>query len=118
MLATFTLLLLFQLVGEVLVLAGDLPVPGPVVGMVLLFVALALRGGPTAAQRGHAQGLLQHLALLFVPAGTGVMLHLQRLADEGVPLSLALALSTLITLALTALVLRVLTRRHPIEDGQ
>lgn len=118
MLATFTLLLLFQLVGEVLVLASDLPVPGPVLGMLLLFVALALRGGPSAAQRGHAQGLLQHLALLFVPAGTGVMLHLQRLADEGVPLTLALVLSTLITLAVTALLLRVLTRRQRMEGGQ
>ncbi len=118
MLATFTLLLLFQLVGEVIVLAGALPVPGPVVGMLLLFMALALRGGPSAAQRGHAQGLLQHLALLFVPAGTGVMLHLQRLADEGTPLTLALVLSTLITLAVTALLLQALTRRHGMKDGQ
>lgn len=117
MLATFTLLL-FQFVGEVIVLAGALSVPGPVVGMLLLFVALALRGGPSAAQRSHAQGLLQHLALLFVPAGTGVMLHLQRLTDEGVPLILALVLSTLITLAVTALLLRALTRRHGMEDGQ
>ncbi|MDH4174482.1 MAG: CidA/LrgA family protein, partial [Betaproteobacteria bacterium] len=44
MLGAFTLLLVYQLVGEVLVLVTGLPVPGPVVGMLLLFLSLAARG--------------------------------------------------------------------------
>jgi holin-like protein len=76
MLNALTLILLvFQLIGEVLAQLFALPVPGPVIGMALLFVALALRGGPSVELRDTAQNLLQHLSLLFVPAGVGVMLH-------------------------------------------
>jgi holin-like protein len=45
--------------------------------------------------RGTANGLLQHLSLLFVPAGTGVMLHFHRMADEWLALLLSLLGSTL-----------------------
>jgi holin-like protein len=106
MLAALTLLLLFQLAGEAIVLYFALPVPGPVVGMGLLFAAQALRGGVSDGLRGTAQNLLQHLSLLFVPAGVGVMLHWQRLADEWLPLVAALLASTFVTIAVTALVLR------------
>jgi holin-like protein len=110
MLAAITLLLLFQLAGEAITLFFALPVPGPVIGMGLLFVALALRGGPSTELRGTAQNLLQHLSLLFVPAGVGVMLYLQRLADEWLPIAVALVVSTFAAIIVTTLVLRALHR--------
>lgn len=113
MLNAITLLLLFQLAGEALALFFSLPIPGPVIGMGLLFATLALRGGPSPALRNTAQKLLQHLSLLFVPAGVGVMLHAQRLADEWLPIVVALVASTFVTVAVTALVLRFL---HVHED--
>ena len=115
MLGAITLLLVFQLLGEVIVLALDLPVPGPVVGMLLLFVSLALRGGAAAPLRDTANGLLSHLSLLFVPAGVGVMVHFARLGDEWLPIAAALAGSTVITIAVTALVMRALLRIR--KDG-
>lgn len=108
MLKAITLLLLFQLAGEAVALFFALPVPGPVIGMGLLFAALALSRGPSAELRGTAQNLLQHLSLLFVPAGVGVMLHLQRMADEWLPIVVALVLSTFLAIAATAVVLRLL----------
>ena len=113
MLQTFAILLTFQSVGELLTYSLHLPVPGPVIGMALLFAALAWRGGPPAALRETAQNLLQHLSLLFVPAGVGVMLHFQRMADEWLPIVIALFASTFITIAVTALVLRALARNEP-----
>jgi holin-like protein len=106
MLRALTGLLLFQLAGEVLARWLGLAVPGPVIGMALLLGVLALRRGPGAELRGTAQTLLQHLSLLFVPAGTGVLVHTQRVAADWVPLTVALVLSTVIGLAVTALVLR------------
>lgn len=111
MIGAITLLLVFQLLGEVLSRALALPIPGPVIGMALLFAALAWRGGPSTGLRDTAQGLLQHLSLLFVPAGTGIMLHYQRLSDEWLPLVVSLVLSTALTIGITALVLRLLIRR-------
>lgn len=119
MIGALTLLLVFQLAGEVLARALALPVPGPVIGMGLLFLALVLRHGPDPELRNTAGGLLQHLSLLFVPAGTGVMLHLQRLADEWLPLTVALVVSTLASIAVAALVLRALAgkARHGREGS-
>lgn len=115
MLAALTLLLLFQLAGEAIALFFALPVPGPVIGMGLLFTALALRGGVAPDLRQTAQNLLQHLSLLFVPAGVGVMLHVERIASEWLPIVVALIVSTFAAIAVTALVLRVL---HVHEDAQ
>ena len=91
-------------------------VPGPVIGMALLFAALALRGGPAPALRETCQNLLQHLSLLFVPAGVGVMLHFGRIGGEWLPLAASLVGSTLLAIAVTALVLRALMRRAQVGE--
>lgn len=112
MLAALTQLLLFQLIGEVLARWLDLPVPGPVIGMLLLFVTLVLGDGPSHELQSTSQGLLQHLSLLFVPAGTGVMVHFHRIESEWLPIVLSLIASTLLTLAITALVMKTLAARR------
>ena len=113
MLAAMTVLLVYQLVGEVVVIALRLPVPGPVVGMALLFVTLIARGGVAEDLRQTATGLLRHLSLLFVPAGVGVTAHLSRLTHEWLPITISLVLSTLATVAVTAIVMRALLARRP-----
>jgi holin-like protein len=55
--------------------------------------------------------LLTHLSLLFVPVGVGVMTHLELVATYGLRLGVALLLSTLIGLAVSAIVLQALLRR-------
>jgi len=112
MLAAITLLLVYQLVGEIAAVALHLPIPGPVIGMALLFATLAARGQVTQDLRDTASGLLRHLSLLFVPAGVGVMAHLGRLQHEWLPISISLVASTLVTIAVTALVLRGLLARR------
>jgi holin-like protein len=109
-LGALTLLLVYQLIGEVLVRFTGLPVPGPVVGMLLLFVTLVARGSAPDWLRDTCQGLLSHLSLLFVPAGVGVLLHFKRLGAEWLPISVALVASTVITIGVTALVMRALQK--------
>jgi holin-like protein len=111
MLETLTILLVFQLAGEAISRGFDLPVPGPVIGFILLLGALRLRAGVPEELRVTATGLLRHFSLLFVPAGTGVMVHLSRLRDEWLPISVALIVSTLLTIACMALVMNWLMRR-------
>lgn len=106
MLGALSILLVCQLVGEVLARGLALPLPGPVLGMVLLLVALGLRGGVHAALQETAQGLLRHLSLLFVPAGVGMMLHLARVRAEWLAILAALLVSALLTLIVTAFVFR------------
>ena len=113
MLSALTQLLIFQLLGEVIARGLALPIPGPVLGMLFLFVALLIKGGPGQELQGTSQTLLQHLSLLFVPAGTGIMVHLHRVADEWFPLLLSLLISTLATLVVTALVMKLCQRTPP-----
>lgn len=113
MLASFTLLLVYQLLGEGVARVLPIAIPGSVVGMVLLFVTLSVRGMAQmpAALEPTARSLLRYLALLFVPAGVGIMQYGDRLQREGWALALVLVVSTLLTLALTALVLQWLSQR-------
>lgn len=112
MLSALTLLLLLQLLGEIFVQFFVLPVPGPVIGLVLLFAGLLVRGRLGDDLRNTANSLLQHLSLLFVPAGAGVMIHAARVADEWLALSVALIGSTLLSMAATALTLKFFLRHR------
>ena len=105
-----TVLLSYQLLGEALVLLLELPVPGPVMGMLLLFLTLLVRKRTGQALDSAAGSLLGHLSLLFVPAGVGAMLHCQRIGSESLPISAALIFGTLLTLVVTAMVMKGLQR--------
>ena len=108
MLGAFTWLLLFQLVGEVTVRWLKLPFPGPVVGMLLFFAVLVIRGGVPENLRATSNTLLQYLMLLLVPATTGVMVHFQRVGEEWLPIMLAGVGGAMVTMAVTAVTLRLL----------
>jgi holin-like protein len=106
MLKALTALLLFQALGETISFGLALPLPGPVLGLILLLVFLLLRPLAIDALRPTALEMLRHLSLLFVPAGVGIMLHGARLQAEGWKLLLAVLGSTVLTLAVTAWVTR------------
>jgi holin-like protein len=102
---TFTILLACQLAGEVVTRLLRLPVPGPVLGMMILFCVLLVRRQVPDDLSVVTGGLLQNLSLLFVPAGVGVMLHAQLLAENWMALSAALLLSAVITIVVTGVVM-------------
>ena len=104
------LLLVCQLVGEAIAVAAEIPVPGPVIGMALLFGGLCIRGAVPERLGTTAGGLLDHLALLFVPAGVGVLVHLPLLEAEYPAIVAALIGSTVLTIIVTALVMRGIAR--------
>lgn len=110
MLDYLTLILVCQLVGELIVTATKLPVPGPVLGMALLFAGLAIRGSVPSDLSKVAEALLGNLSLLFVPAGVGVMLHLGLMSRDLLPISVALIVSTLLAIAVTALMMQWFNR--------
>jgi holin-like protein len=119
MLHAILILLGCQLLGEVVARGLGLPVPGPVIGMALLFTALQLRARlrPEAAEVGTlplgavAAFLLANLSLLFVPAGTGIIRQTAVLTAHGPGLIIALIGSTALTLIVTALVFVAVARR-------
>jgi holin-like protein len=110
MIASLSLILLCQLASEVFVHGLGLPMPGPVVGLLLLLVLLLARDRLKVLARGPLQqdgvenasrGLLAHLSLLFVPAGVGVVQKLDLVAEHGIAIIMVLAVSVVVTLLVT-----------------
>lgn len=116
MLAALATLLVCQLVGEVIVRAAALPLPGPVVGMALLFLLMLARAPVPEAIKETTDTLLRHLSLLFVPAGVGVVQNLAVLGHEGLRLILVVVLATVITLAVTALTFEYVARFMQVDE--
>lgn len=99
-------LLALQSAGELLARGLSLPFPGPVIGMLLLLLALRLPAvrEPVAV---CANFLLSHLSLLFVPVGVGVMTHLGLVGQYGGRMLIVIVLSTWIGLTVTVLALHL-----------
>jgi holin-like protein len=109
-------LLVLQAIGEALAHALALPLPGPVIGMILLIPALQvprLREPVKAA----AEALLGHLSLLFIPIGVGVITHLDMISRYGIRLLVVIVISTWIGMAVTALLLKFLLNRAHSEES-
>jgi len=129
MIGGFFLLLACDLLGEALRDLMHLPIPGPVVGMLLLAVCLTLRshrsGRELPPQLEHsAEALIANMGLLFVPAGVGVITQTSVLESEWLPILAGLIGSTLLGLIATALTMRLVLRkpkpdpRHPLDGGR
>jgi putative effector of murein hydrolase LrgA (UPF0299 family) len=112
MLAALTGLFACQLAGEFLVRALGLPLPGPVLGLLLLLLFLVLRGSVPKPLEETAGSLLRHLGLLFVPAGVGVITQLEPIAGAWPGLLVALVVSTALGLVGTGWLYARMARRR------
>lgn len=102
MLSAITLTLVFQILGEIISRASGLPVPGPVIGMLLMLIAFFLKDSLIETIRPTAGVLLANLSLLFVPAGVGIMRHGERFMEEGIAIIFILVVTTVIAMLTTA----------------
>ncbi len=119
MISSLGLILLCQLFGEVVARSLNLPVPGPVIGMTLLFCVLILRDHapfrvPAFLKKGEVEAtgnvMLKHLSLMFIPAGVGVVRNLDVFAAHGLALVTALVASTILTLLASVATFRLVSR--------
>jgi holin-like protein len=113
-----TLILFCQLIGEIITRMAKLPVPGPVIGMVVLFCGLVLRGGMPADLEKLGRFLLHYLPLLFVPAGVGVIANLDLVMKYWAPITGAIIIGTALTIAVTGIVMQLMNRRHTADPKE
>ena len=118
MIFSFALILGFQILGEAIVRLFGLPVPGPVLGMVLMLFAFFLKDDLVDVIRPTAGVLLANMSLLFVPAGVGIMRHGERFMNEGVGIAVTLVASTLIAMAVSGYVILLVQKVLKIEDDE
>lgn len=112
MLRALATLLAFQCLGEGVSYVFRLPVPGPVIGMLLLFRFIMSRPQVADAIEPTALELLRHLSLLFIPAGVGIMVSAGKIRGDALAVIVSVAVSTTVAIVVAALVTRALLRRQ------
>jgi putative effector of murein hydrolase LrgA (UPF0299 family) len=116
MIAGLVQILFFQGLGEMLSRLVLPFMPGPVIGLVLMLGWLAVRRSVPPDVDMVATALVQHLGLLFVPAAVGVVMFWPQLKSHALAVSAALIASVALTIAVPALLLRLVARETP--DGK
>ena len=106
----FIALIGLLLIGNVISEGLSLPVPGSVIGMVMLFIGLVIQKGVPEDLGKVSDGLIAHIGLLFVPAGAGISLYLGMIAENWLVIILASVGSTVLTLVFTAVVFKFLSK--------
>lgn len=104
--------------GELIVTLLGVPIPGSVMGMVVLLVGLIVKGSVPEGLRLTSEGLLKVLPLLLVPAGVGLMTHFGVLSQYWGALLITLFFSTLVTMFVVALLLKLLSKEKSIEEAE
>jgi holin-like protein len=112
MLRAIFLLLACQLTGEAIHRLTGLPLPGAVIGLMLLIGWLALVRAERPTLGAVSSWLTAHLSVMFVPAAVGLIEEGPALSHYGVGLVVATVVSTVLTLVITALVFRWALARY------
>ncbi|AEC51317.1 hypothetical protein PNA2_0400 [Pyrococcus sp. NA2] len=104
-----TIIFGFLFLGEIVEYLG-VPVPGSVLGMIMLTLSLILGIVKLEWVEKEANFLVRNMSVMFIPPGVGIILYTDILKENAIPLTVALILSFLITLAVTAKTVEVLRR--------
>ncbi len=110
------ILMVFLAVGEFLAVLG-IPLPGNVIGMILLSTALLSGRLSISSVKKASDVLLDNLAFLFVPPGVGIMVHFSLIADHWIPVVVAILVSTVLVTVTVGGLLEMLSRRTPAVEG-
>jgi holin-like protein len=110
MLKYLTAITLFYVAGDFIQSTARLPIPGPVIGMALLLLALIGKGTLPDGLDRAATGILSYLPMLFVPAGVGIMVHFDLIRAEWPAITVAIGISSVLTIVVTATTMRGVER--------
>lgn len=109
------LLYVFFLAGDYLQRALHLPIPGSIVGLLLLFVLLLLKIVPVKLIENGSTFILAYLPMFFIPATAGIMNHLDIFSGRGLLLIGILVVSSVLTMVVTAHSSQWIASRSPIR---
>lgn len=111
-------ILLFSFIGEFLSMISPVAIPGSVIGMVLLFVALHFKWVKMVQVEEVGTWLTDNMAIFFVPAGVGLMTNFDILGDIWWQLLVTILITTTLMIAFVALIVQWLKRRTDKKDQQ
>lgn len=121
-LAGAAILVVFELLGRSLVPMLPFPVPGSVLGMLLLLLSLMVYGEVPRGLAVVSEQLLRMLVLIFLPAAVGIYFLRDLSPRDWFALFAAMIVGTLVTLTISGLLLNALLKRsaspHTPSEGR
>lgn len=91
------------LMGEGLAMLLPITIPGNIIGMLLMFILLALKWLKMKYVQTVGKFLLGHMAFLFIPAGVSIIESIALVKDDWFKILMVCVLTTFITFAVTGL---------------
>ena len=110
------LLLSIYFVSEIISKLLNLPVPGSIIGMILLFVLLTSNIIKIEKVENLANFFLDHLAFFFIPASVGLMTSFASLKGSIFKIILLCILTTIIVIALTGVTVQFICNKKSIKE--
>lgn len=99
----FVLIFLFYFIGEIAVRVLSLPLPGTLMGLLLLLVFQFFQSRPSPILHAGGAPLLKYMSVLFVPAVLRVAIYWQHIEENLAAVSLAIVGTTIVSLGIAAL---------------
>ncbi|ODA42978.1 CidA/LrgA family protein [Desulfosporosinus sp. BG] len=103
--------------GNLFIGLTNIPIPGNVLGMVLLFVLLFTGIISISWVEEAADLLLKHLAFFFIPIAVGLMEWVGLFRTSGVQLLMVIVLGAAVCILVTGLVAQVLASKRSAKGG-
>ena len=99
------------LLGELLAGSLNLPIPGNILGMIILFVLLCTKIVKVDNISNVTNFLLNHLAFFFIPAGVGLMTSIGIIKSTWLQLLIVCLSTTTIIIGVTGIIVQAISRR-------
>lgn len=103
-----SIILLMCFIGELIHRFSGVPIPGNVLGMILLFLLLCTKIIKLEAVEEVSEFLLKHLAFFFIPAGVAIMTSFSEIKSSLIPVLAIVFISTVVVMATTGVTLQLL----------
>ncbi|HSP46491.1 MAG TPA: CidA/LrgA family protein [Clostridiaceae bacterium] len=109
-LKAFTLILAVFFIGEVIKVMFGLPIPGNIIGFILLLLLLLWKVVRPESVESVTDFLLGNLTFFFIPSGVGLMSTFGLIQASLLKLTIIILVSTVVTMGTTGIVTQFVVR--------
>lgn len=106
----FMIILAFSFIGEAISTLFKLPVPGSIIGLVLLFLALETKQIRLRHIDVVGNFLLANMTILFLPAAVGIMDRFKDIKDYLLPISIIIVVAIFLNIAMIGFVVQFIKK--------
>lgn len=102
----FLIILVLYFIGELIAKTFNIPIPGNIIAMILLFLSLCTGIIKVEKVESISNFFLDHLAFFFIPAGVGLMNSFGSIKSSAIQIVIICILTTIIVMAVTGIVVQ------------